>query len=226
MENSMMDMIYPKKQQKTPKFRDLFSYSSLLKLKPPLYVVVCDIETTGLDPLKDLIVEVGLTLIDLKSGEAEKLFDRVVREPSFGEQHKNSWVFNNSSLRYDEVVDAPMFSSFRDEIQTWFNKYPATAYNKQFDFGFLRQRDIAIRYELDCPMQKATPILKIPHWKQGYKYPSVEEAWRYYFPHKKYQESHRAYDDALHEAQIVQIMYQNKHWQYREIRDFAPSKAA
>ena len=213
-------MITPKKRQGHFKYLDL---GEIAKKSMAQRVLVCDIETTGLDPLKDLIVEVGLVLIDLKTGAIEKCFDQVVREASFGDAHKKAWVFANSDLKFGEVQSAPLLLSVKEEIQNYFNRFPATAYNKQFDFGFLRQRGIKIPYELDCPMQMATPILKIPHWKSGYKYPSVEEAWRYYFPTIKYLEKHRAYDDAMHEAQIVRNMYQNNQWQYRAIKDFLSS---
>ena len=60
----------------------------------------------------------------------------------------------------------------------------------------------------------ATDILKMPLPKseKSYKWPKVEEAWKYYFPEKKYIEKHRAYDDAVHEAQIVFKMYKRNEW--------------
>ena len=89
----------------------------------------------------------------------------------------------------------------------------AAAYNKEFDFGFLKYRGFKIQ-ELPCPMIAATNIIKIPPKLPDtlYKWPSVEESWSFYFPETTYFELHRAYDDALHEAMIIYEMYTRGHW--------------
>jgi DNA polymerase-3 subunit epsilon len=96
------------------------------------------------------------------------------------------------------------------EIQNVLNKYSlgATAYNKAFDFGFLRSRGLQIK-ELDCIMLSATPVVNLPP-NFGYstpKWPKVEEAWEYFFPQVEYKEAHRALDDARHEALIAYELY-------------------
>jgi DNA polymerase-3 subunit epsilon len=96
------------------------------------------------------------------------------------------------------------------EIQNVLNKYSlgATAYNKAFDFGFLKSRGLQIK-ELDCIMLSATPVVNLPP-NPGYstpKWPKVEEAWEYFFPQIEYKEAHRALDDAKHEALIAYELY-------------------
>lgn len=200
-----------------PKFGDLFHYMPKNK---PNYIIVCDIETTGLYPTTDLILEIGIVKLDLTSGRLEKLFDHIIKEPNFDEKYVHSWIFENSDLKFDDVLNASLLEEFKSELQNIFEKYPATAYNKQFDFGFLKNRGILINKEEDCPMLQATPILRLPakYNKPGYKYPSVEEAWRFYFAEKPYREAHRAYDDAVHEAQIVYEMHKNGHWVKRTVK--------
>ena len=60
----------------------------------------------------------------------------------------------------------------------------------------------------------ATDILKLPPRKSGtlYKWPTVEETWKYLFPDRKYVEKHRAYDDSVHEALIIFELYKKKKW--------------
>ena len=58
-------------------------------------------------------------------------------------------------------------------------------------------------------MHLATELCKLPN-KNGYsnyKWPSVEEAWKHFFPNVPYVEQHRGADDAKHEALIVYELY-------------------
>jgi len=177
-------------------------------------IVVVDIETTGLDPISDIILEIGICELNLDTGECLKLFDKVVKEPKFSEDYRDSWIFLNSDLRFETVINAPDLEGFREEIQSILKKYPATAFNKAFDFSFFKNRGFKISFELPCPMMTLTSIMKIPHRSETYryKYPSVQEAWNYLFPNDYYQETHRAYDDAFHEARIVYEMQRKKLW--------------
>jgi len=175
-------------------------------------IVVVDIETTGFQGQGGLIVEVGIVALDLDTGGITNLFDSLVQEPELDETHtegKYGWIFKNSSLKYSDVLKAPLLSEVIPEIQDIFDKYEngATAYNKRFDFGFLNARGIKIK-ELPCIMIAATPICNIPNrWNTGPKWPTVEEAWAFFFPSHPYIEEHRALDDARHEALILLEMY-------------------
>ena len=62
-------------------------------------------------------------------------------------------------------------------------------------------------------MLVSTPVLKLPGRHGNYKWPKVQEACYYFFPHRSdYIEAHRAYDDAVHEAEIVYELYQRGYW--------------
>jgi len=181
-------------------------------------IAVVDIETTGFSHQKDCIVEIGICELDLDSGKYRELFNKIVRETHFSPQHRNAWIFKNSDLRYEDVLDAKPLNSYIILLQRIFYMNPATAYNKRFDFDFLKNRRFEIR-ELPCPMVIATDILKLPPRKSGtlYKWPNVEETWKYLFPDKKYIEKHRSYDDAVHEALIIFELYKRNKWKYYNI---------
>ncbi len=172
-------------------------------------VTVIDIETTGLDPLKDLIIEVGIVELSLINGETKILFDSFVKEPEYGEEHRDSWIFNNSDLKFEDSEDAPLFNDLKKEIDEICNLNPTTAFNKSFDLGFLKAREIKIPIELPCIMLTATNICRIPFPNGGskYKWPSCQEAWDFFFPDIDYIEKHRAADDAIHEAKILLELY-------------------
>lgn len=84
----------------------------------------------------------------------------------------------------------------------------ATAFNNDFDFGFLESRGFIFPKKLACPMKLSTDICKIPHTSGiGFKWPKVQEAWDFFFGNTGYIETHRGADDAFHEASIVYELY-------------------
>lgn len=171
-------------------------------------MLIVDIETTGFLDAGGLICEVGIVELDLNNGEKKIIYNELVKEDGFNESHSDSWIFNNSDLKFTDVVEAKPLD--RQSIQNILNMYPVTAYNKKFDFGFLRNRGINILKELCCPMLKMTNICKIPsrHRPNQYKWPTVEESWNHLFPDIVYDEKHRGADDALHEAMICHKLHE------------------
>lgn len=173
-------------------------------------IIVIDIETTGLKPRYDLILEIGIIKLNLDTNNTKIKFDSYVKEPEFGDEHRNSWIFENSDLNFEKVENAPLIDDLRQEIQDIFLKYPVTAFNKSFDLGFLKSRGFEFPNELPCIMITSTNICKIPsrNRMKKYKWPKAQEAWDFFFPNSDYIEKHRAADDATHEAKILYEMYQ------------------
>ena len=176
-------------------------------------IIIVDIETSGFQPQGGLIVEVGMVSLNLDTGRISDEFNEIVQENGFGEKHTRDpygWIFKNSDLRYEDVLNADNLLKVHSKIQTVFDRYPygATAFNKQFDFGFLKSRGLKIK-ELPCIMLSAAPVVGLPP-NPGYfdpKWPKVQEAWDFFFPGSGYIEKHRALDDARHEAMIAYELY-------------------
>jgi len=176
-------------------------------------IAIVDIETSGFQNQGGLIIEVGIVGLNLETGNITNEFNEIVKENGFGERHAKApygWVFGNSDLKYEEVLLATDLINTLPKIQTIFDKYSlgATAFNKQFDFGFLKSRGLRIK-ELPCIMLSAAPVVDLPP-NPGYsdaKWPKVEEAWEHFFPNTSYKEAHRALDDARHEALIAYELY-------------------
>jgi len=176
-------------------------------------ILVLDIETTGFLNQGGSIVEIGIVELCLETGHVKVIFDSLLREDILTARHREKpmgWIFRNSNLSIEEVRNAPPASEVFLKVQKILNDYPkgCTAYNKQFDFGFLKNRGLEIN-ELPCPMMLVTEVCKLPN-KNGYdnyKWPTVEEAWRHLFPAIQYDELHRGADDAKHEALIVYELY-------------------
>lgn len=180
------------------------------RLGQGIEIWIVDIETTWFFDEWWLIVEVWIASLDLDSWVVSPILDLILRESSFSESNLNSWIFSNSTLTYEQVKKSPALSDVKDKIQNALDTFPIwlTAYNKEFDFTFLRDRGFYIAKELPCPMKIATPIVKLKwYWWNKYKRPKVEEA-RKYLIGTPYTEAHRGLDDAIHEAQIVHKLYE------------------
>lgn len=176
-------------------------------------ILVLDIETTGFLNQGGSIVEIGIVELDLETGATEIILDTLLRENILTAKHREEplgWIFRNSNLTPEMVRDAPPEMDVFSHVQAILDSYPlgVTAFNKAFDFGFLKDRGLKIK-ELPCPMILSTPICKLPsrNGYGGYKWPSVEEAWKFFFPETEYNELHRGADDAVHEAKIVHELY-------------------
>lgn len=176
-------------------------------------ILILDIETTGFQHQGGSIVEIGIVSLDLDTGDIEEVFNSLLREDILSQKHRKDpmgWIFKNSDLTVEAVRDAPNAFDVLAKAQEVINNYPlgCTAYNNKFDFGFLRDRGLQIK-GLPCPMILSTDVCQISakNGRSGYKWPSVEEAFKFFYPDIEYKEKHRGLDDAKHEAMIVWELY-------------------
>lgn len=169
-------------------------------------IIVLDIETTGLNHAYS-IVEIGICILNLSTGKINLTFNLVCKEKEKIIE-KDAWIFENSDLSYDDVINAPDLNKFRDIIQAFFNlNYPCTAFNQKFDFEFLENRNFKISNKFWDVMILLTKIMKIPHHYYVYKFPSVQESYNFLFGDNNHSEKHRALDDAILESKIVYETY-------------------
>jgi len=171
-------------------------------------VYVIDIETDHLEPDCGSIVEIGIVSLNLESGKIIPMFNSVVRERGY--IYKQGWIFENSSLLYEEVRNAPRLNNYYNRLQRLFSKAFFTAFNQKFDFEWLESRDFEFPFKWLDPMLILTPIMKLPHHYYTNKYPSVEEAYFFLFE-EKIKEPHRALEDATIEARIIRKMIEKKY---------------
>ena len=178
-----------------------------------MLIGIADLETTDFLGRGGYIVEIGIAGLNTDTGNIHQIFHSVCREEGMTAKQRNAWIFENSDLTVAEVRNAPDFKEIQPMIQVALYRTDYnTAFNKAFDFDFLRSRGVDIGPEWPCPMLKLTPIMKLPKTGKaarfpGYKWPNVEEAWQHFFPDRPYVEAHRGLDDAMHEAEIVYEMF-------------------
>jgi len=173
-------------------------------------ILIIDIETTGFLANGGKIVEIGIVELNLNDGSKKIIYDKICHETGITiEECDNSWIIKNSTLTTEQIRLSNNFTKLKSEVQQIINSYPlgCTAFNNTFDFGFLEDRGIVFIKKLPCPMKLLKDICKILNKIGKYKFPTVEEAHKFFFGDVGYVESHRGADDAFHEADIVYELF-------------------
>ncbi len=98
-----------------------------------LTLIFFDLETTGLNPDSDEVIEIGA--IKVKGGEVIEHFH------SFVKPHRNipSLVTNLTGITFEDVNDAPEAGITKDKLKCFIRNYPLIAHNVSFDRIFLEK---------------------------------------------------------------------------------------
>ena len=98
-----------------------------------LTLIFFDLETTGLNPDTDEVIEIGA--IKVKGGEVIEHFHSFVRP------HRNipSLVTNLTGITFDDVKDAPEAGIIKERLKRFIGNYPLIAHNVSFDRIFLEK---------------------------------------------------------------------------------------
>jgi len=180
-------------------------------------ILILDIETTKFLNNGGKIIEIGIVSLNLETGERKIIFSEFCHEAGITlKEVEDSWIIENSDITVEDIRQSKKLFILQPKIQEIINSYPlgATAFNNDFDFGFMESRGFVFPKKLPCPMKLSVDVLKIPPTakmvKAGFnkfKTPNVQEAYNYFFPNNTYIEQHRGADDAFHEAEIVWELY-------------------
>lgn len=175
-------------------------------------ITILDIETTGFLKQGGKIVEIGIVSLCLETGVVKELFNQVMHErPITKEEVSSSWIVNNSSLTIEDIQKSRQLKEYVEEIQNILegSENGVTAWNSDFDFGFLEDRGFKFLKKLPCPMKQTTNFFKLPKigGYGGYKWAKVEEAYKILFEDQAYKEAHRGGEDAKDEAKIIFELY-------------------
>lgn len=176
-------------------------------------ILVVDIETTGFEVKNDAIVEIGIVLVDTTTKEFEVVFDEPIQHKGKFKlgRHRDSWIFQNTTLTVDDVINAKPLDFYHERIQNLFDTYQMTVYNKSFDVRFLTSAGFKLNH-IKCLMKTARKYSKYRFPNGKIKTPSVEEIYKQFFltESETYFEKHRAGSDAIDEAKILLHMVQLK----------------
>ena len=102
------------------------------------YVAV-DIETTGLDPYRDAIIEVAAVVF--REGEVLEEFSSLVNP----QQPVPEFIVGLTGITEAMVADAPTIFSLRSRLRRLLADHVIVGHNVSFDMGFLEQDGVGVR---------------------------------------------------------------------------------
>lgn len=169
--------------------------------------IVLDLETTGLDPQMEGIIEIAAVRLD--HGVETAHFHRLVN-PGVEISPASQAIHG---ITEEMIADAPSVASMLPEFLEFAGNYPLVAHNAPFDIGFLnRALGLASRPPLDNPIFDSLDIAKevLPE-QRSHKLEAVCKALGH-----EAQGFHRALDDARHLAivfpQLLDRYHQKQAW--------------
>jgi DNA polymerase III epsilon subunit-like protein len=85
------------------------------------------------------------------------------------------------------------------------------AHNASFEveilrLAYCREGWVLPEKKITCTMQLATPLTKIDGGTRGWKWPKLEEAYRYFYPDRPFEYAHSAYYDCTYCREIWTAM--------------------
>lgn len=156
-------------------------------------IVACDLETTGLDPKLDKIIEVGL--VRLEMGEVTEKFHSLVN-PGRTIPLK---VKRLTGLDDEDLTGAPDIAVLMPQILDFIGDSPVAGHNVQFDLGFLASaRGLPFANHVYDTLELARLIAP---FSASYRLESLCSQFDI-----DLRSSHRALDDALAAARLLEMM--------------------
>jgi DNA polymerase III epsilon subunit len=171
--------------------------------------IILDLETTGLDPQLEGILEIAA--VKLEHGRTGEVFHRLIR-PSVEISPASQAIHG---ITDEMVADAPPIEAVLDELLAFLGDWPLVAHNAPFDLGFLnRALGLTGRPALTNAAYDTLEIARevLPE-QRSFKLESLCRL----FGHEALQ-FHRAIDDAMHLAAIFPTLiglYRQKQAWYR-----------
>ena len=120
-------------------------------------IVALDLETTGLNPEKDSIIEIGAARF--QDGQLLDTFDTLIN-PDCSIPGRITAI---TGIRTEDLIGAPSLHDVLPALRRFIGSHPVVGHNVEFDLGFLARYDVAMRnlaldtYELAAVMLPTTP---------------------------------------------------------------------
>lgn len=162
--------------------------------------VALDLETTGLNPASDRIIEIGMAKVD--KGEVTATYSTLIN-PIIKVSER---ITNLTGIKNSELADKPRIEDVIDDIIDFVGDYAILGHNVIFDYSFLKKAAVNNNKEFNPQgidtLKMARRILpELEHKKLDYlcEYLKVNPG-----------NSHRALDDAFSASKIYWKMYEIK----------------
>lgn len=181
------------------------------------HFIVCDVETTGLSPYLDRIIEISL--IKIKNGEVTDNFTTLINP----KRHIPSFITSMTGIGNEDVINKPTFEEITDEIYRYIFDESETppifsGHNVLFDYKFVKEslRRINPKNHFDlntlCTCKLARRLLR------KLKSKSLSNLAKYFGIRQL--RHHRSYSDAITTARILlkflEILQEEYDYEYIE----------
>ncbi len=186
-------------------------------------VFVLDTETTGLyGAPKDVVVDIGICVVDLSKGTVREAYSAVVGHDvgKWDDYKRDAWIFQNTDMTLEMVEKGRPFDKVRSDVTSLLRGKRVTAYNTGYDFGkFLFKSPWNLRSTFDeyqDVMLAATYACKLKsmNYFEEYRWPKLDVAYKMILKGDdpagiNGKQDHRALSDARMASYIMLEMYDN-----------------
>ncbi|MDW5417011.1 exonuclease domain-containing protein [Iodobacter sp. CM08] len=123
-------------------------------------LVLVDLETTGANPQRDRITEVGIVQID---EQGSRSWSRLVNP----EQAIPEFIQELTGISNEMVADAPLFAEIATDVLDLLQGRVFVAHNARFDYGFLKQEfkrlDMRLQAQVLCTVKLSRKLYPNEH---------------------------------------------------------------
>lgn len=116
-------------------------------------LIAFDLETTGLNPSSDEIIEVGLARF--RDGEVVERYQSLVKPP----KPIPADITHLTKIHQEDVEDAPDIDDILPDLRRFFGEARVVAHNVGFDRSFLRKHDLLERNEAIDTFELASIVM-------------------------------------------------------------------
>ena len=157
-------------------------------------LIAFDLETTGLNPSSDEIIEVGLARF--RDGQVVEQFQSLVK-PS---QPIPADITHLTNIHQEDVDDAPGIDHILPDMRSFFADTPVIAHNVGFDRSFLRKHDLLEHNDAIDTFELASIVMpSAPRYSLGSLVTQIGVSL---------ERAHRALDDAVATGQLYWHLWQ------------------
>ncbi|MDP6944183.1 MAG: 3'-5' exonuclease [Myxococcota bacterium] len=96
-------------------------------------IAIVDVETTGLDPQNDRVIEIGV--VHMLAGEVQDVYSTLVNP----QRELPPEVTSITGIEAESLTTAPTFGAIAETLQSWLEGRVFVAYNLQFDRAFVQR---------------------------------------------------------------------------------------
>ena len=170
--------------------------------------VAVDIETTGLDPKRDRIVEIGA--VRIREGKMEETYQSFVNP----QRKLSKFITELTGIRQEMLQDAPMIDQVIEEFLKFVGEDCLLGHHVTFDFSFLKRNAVNCGHSFE---KEGIDTLKIARkFLKELKQRSLSALCEYYKienPH-----AHRAKEDAITAIMLYQKLVEEFYTEEEEVK--------